>query len=209
MRELRELRPEGPYHLCGYCAAGGLTLEIARQLQAGGARVGLMAIIDGTTPDYYATAPLGRRLGRTLRSWVKRTGRNLARLRRLERGEIGGFLRERCRNAVTRAIGAPAFRLSVLLGRPVLPSLRDRHGVLSHAVRIYRPGRFDGRIILFRSTDLAATDGFRDPYLGWERIASDGVEVQWVAGEHLTMMQEPFVAELAARLRDCIDRSST
>src|SRR5882724_12318749 len=49
VRAIRKARPEGPYALTGWCAAGFLGLEIARQLEAEGSRVAFVAMIDART----------------------------------------------------------------------------------------------------------------------------------------------------------------
>jgi thioesterase domain-containing protein len=50
VRRIRVTQPEGPYHLIGWCAAGPLTVELARSLQDSGGRLALIGIIDGATP---------------------------------------------------------------------------------------------------------------------------------------------------------------
>jgi len=42
---------------------------------------------------------------------------------------------------------------------------------------------------------------------GWGRLAAGGIDVHIVPGNHFTMMREPFVEALAARLRACIDET--
>jgi aryl carrier-like protein/pimeloyl-ACP methyl ester carboxylesterase len=48
---LRQLKPEGPYVLCGYSAGAIIVLEMARQLEAGGDPVALLCLLD---PPYNA-----------------------------------------------------------------------------------------------------------------------------------------------------------
>jgi amino acid adenylation domain-containing protein len=47
---MREIQPGGPYHLAGYCSGGVVAFEMARQLEASGDRVGMLALIDSTAP---------------------------------------------------------------------------------------------------------------------------------------------------------------
>jgi hypothetical protein len=138
-------------------------------------------------------------------SFRKRLIRNLRLLPRVAPADLGHFLSDRVSKVVVRAFGVPAYRLSVRLRRPLLPVLRKRHGVLSHATRVYRPGLYEGRITLIRTHRFAGRED-ATPTLGWERVAGGGVDVRWVAGQHLTLMQEPFVGELAAELQGCIDQ---
>jgi thioesterase domain-containing protein len=77
-------------------------------------------------------------------------------------------------------------------------------------VRLYRaharaaqehvPPPYPGRVVLFRAT--AGRAGGPGP-LGWERLAA-GVDLRPVPGTHDTMLREPHVRALAARLADCL-----
>jgi aspartate racemase len=187
VRELKELQPEGPYYLCGYCAAGALTLEIAQRLHAAGGPVKLVAIIDGACPRPTAL--------------VDRVARNLGRIRMLRPRDVAGFLGRRLTNLALDL----AYRLSLRLRRPLLTAFQGHHGVLSHATRHYRPGRYPGRITLIRS--MQERRAARDPFLGWDAVAAGGVELRWVPGDHFTIMQEPLVGQLAAELRSCLNQT--
>jgi len=201
IEELRRFQPEGPYLLCGYCGAGALALEMARQLRAGGAPVPMLAIIDGASPGHGTPRSAVGRLVLSMKRLRKRVVRNLRLLPGLSPVDVPEFMRDRAYKILVRAFGMPAYRLSVRLRRPLLPELRQRHGVLSYATRAYQPGRYDGPITLIRSAPYGS------PTLGWERFAGGGVDVRWVAGYHLSMMREPFVGQLADQLRACVDQA--
>ena len=49
---IRSIQPEGPYFLGGWCADGITAFEVARQLQASGAEIGLVALFDAMNPEY-------------------------------------------------------------------------------------------------------------------------------------------------------------
>src|SRR4029077_19024829 len=55
---LREVQPEGPYHLGGWSMGGIVAFEMALQLTARGHRVATLAIIDAHAP---ASAPARQR----------------------------------------------------------------------------------------------------------------------------------------------------
>ncbi|WP_416905489.1 amino acid adenylation domain-containing protein [Micromonospora echinospora] len=54
---IREVRPEGPYHLLGYGTGGYLAYQVAVALQAAGAQVGLLALLESYPPDETHPAP--------------------------------------------------------------------------------------------------------------------------------------------------------
>src|SRR5581483_7775860 len=59
---IRRVHPTGPYVLAGWCVAGALAFEIARQLSAARQRVSNVFLIDSWAPGYFARLPLLRRL---------------------------------------------------------------------------------------------------------------------------------------------------
>jgi amino acid adenylation domain-containing protein len=75
----------------------------------------------------------------------------------------------------------------------------------------YRHGPLDRDITLLKSTDQMPADAatvhrivgssFKSPTNGWERLAPRSLTVIDVAGDHLSMMSEPNVADVAAKLR--------
>jgi hypothetical protein len=88
----------------------------------------------------------------------------------------------------------------------------------------YVGGTYQGRVTLFRAekpqTFLFAKEypaghsenpdigqGAVDPgdaLTGWEQLATEGVDVHTVPGDHYSMLQEPHVKVLAEQLRICI-----
>ena len=72
----------------------------------------------------------------------------------------------------------------------------------------FKPQPYRERIVVFRATeDVYYTDRFhRAAKLGWRDVAEGGVEVVDVRGDHLTLLQEPNVDDVARELRERIDR---
>jgi hypothetical protein len=69
---------------------------------------------------------------------------------------------------------------------------------------LYRPEPYPGRITLFKAAEEEAEFG-PDPELGWGGVARGGVEVFEVPGDHISILDQPRVAELADRLRGCLE----
>src|SRR4051812_44916231 len=67
------------------------------------------------------------------------------------------------------------------------------------------------RVTLFRASqhdaELRADNGAADAALGWSEWTSAGVEIIEIPGTHITMLTEPHVAHLGARLRDAVEIS--
>jgi aspartate racemase len=205
-RQMRERQPSGPYFICGYCWAGPLAFEMARQLQAGGQQVGLLALIDSPRPGLWAARPVSARIRMRSRRFWSLLMKNGRRLTRVEPKLIPGFLRNRLTNVLTHMLGVTAYRLSVRLHQPLLPKFRQVRGALLHAARAYRPSVYSGRVVVFRPE--AAGPLRLEGATGWAPLATGGIEVREVPGEHHTIMQEPYVRALAASLRECLDRAA-
>jgi thioesterase domain-containing protein len=75
------------------------------------------------------------------------------------------------------------------------------HEAHSSCLRRYRPKPYAGRITLLRSEDRA-----HDPSL-WTPFSAEPVEVHTVAGDHVSMVVEPYVTTLAVRLQQCLDKA--
>jgi thioesterase domain-containing protein len=205
VQQMRVKQPTGPYFLCGYCWAGELTFEMARQLVAAGQEVAFLGLIDSRCRNV-GTRPYHRRLAGSARKWWKLFTQNVRRLAALEHGAIPGFLRERAENITMRLFGVRAYRWSLQLGRPVLPLLRQPSRALEQAARCYQPAPYPGSVTLFKA-QVPGSPAAAGGTLGWGRVAMGGVEVLQVTGEHMTMIHEPQVQELARQLRACLDRA--
>src|ERR1700750_1349083 len=67
----------------------------------------------------------------------------------------------------------------------------------------YRPSFYPGRIIFMRPAERLGEALFTESSgekTDWHWLAADGVEVEIVPGDHFTMVREPHVGTLAARL---------
>jgi amino acid adenylation domain-containing protein len=205
VQQMRVKQPMGPYFLCGYCWAGELTFEMARQLVAAGQEVAFLGLIDSRCRNV-GTRPYHRRLASSARKWWKLFTQNVRRLAALERAAIPAFLQERAENITMRLVGVKAYRWSLQLGHPVLPLLRQPSRALEQAARCYQPSPYPGSVTLFKA-QVPGSPASAGGTLGWARVAMGGVEVHQVPGEHMTIIHEPQVQELARQLRACLDRA--
>ncbi|WP_019926107.1 non-ribosomal peptide synthetase [Nocardia sp. BMG111209] len=206
---IRRIQPEGPYHLGGWSLGGMTAFEMARQLTEAGEEVGTLVLIDAMTvgPGGPA-APVSQRRLREFFLWE---------------------LLLPARGGDDAAVEIPAglenddevfdFMLAAAVEAGVLPAVGSRALVRRlfdvfvnnwRAFTDYRPQPYPGRITLLRaaeplpamlrlSHDRVGTL-HRDPTNGWDACAAGGLEVVEVSGDHLTLIQPPRVAEVAAQL---------
>jgi len=203
---LLEVRPEGPYHLGGYCSAAVLVLEIARQLEARGHAVGAFTILD------YAVADGPPRDGA---SGIVKFARNLPRWigdDALATGmaDLAGRVKSRVRRLRTRRDESPEAAAGAdirdALGMWRFPD--SQVGMLKvhlDVLKAYVPRPFRGRATLL----LPRTGPLLGPFpevqdYGWGAIALDGVDVHSVPGSHSTFLSEPFATTIAGRIEESI-----
>ncbi len=189
VRELRSRQPHGPYCLLGYSLGGIVAFEMAQQLSAAGERVALLGILD---------LLLNRRLPmrkRILRFLQVAKG-DLA----ITFGEKGGFafLIRRIRAKAVRI----AYRLFSAAGRPAPHSLGTAFDINWFAAVKYEPRAYPGRLILFRTNDEASQ---WDEELGWGGLASEGIEIHKLPGNHIEVFQGANVGILAELVEKCMD----
>jgi len=178
-------------------------LEIARQLEQAGDRIGAFAILDyDVAPSTNKTSSLQNVLSfaRNLPRWVQDDA--------VPSGakELLGRMRSRLRRSRVSSPGEP-LDIRDAIGMWRFPDyqvemLRVHHEV----IHSFTPGPINGRVTLF----LPRTGPLFGPWpVGhdpdWDEIAHGGVDVVSVRGSHSTMLVEPFASELADQLNAVID----
>jgi len=197
IEQIRKTQPSGPYLLGGSGAGGVLAFEVACRLQALGEQVALLALLDAT--DSALRTSLAQMVRKSLAKVRSETVHG-----QLQRLAKAGFDHARVRlldRYVSRGAELPWF-LELIPPRVVY----------AYAISGHRPARFSGRITLYQASagsrdvldDTPARDRCDDRQLGWAARATEGVEVVDVAGGHFSMLGEPHVADLAAKLAAAI-----
>lgn len=197
---IRRVQPEGPYSLLGWCVAGTLAFEVARQLRAAGHEVSHLFLFDTQAPGHLRRLPwLQACLSDYSYRW-KLIAADWERHRH-EPHALRDFLANRATVARLRQVlngPRPAGETPAPTGSPEdYDTWLLRH--LETAAESYEPQPYSGPMTLIRSSQEPA-GRFIDPSLGWSPFASAGLEVLVVNGDHFSMFQEPGVAALAQRI---------
>jgi acyl transferase domain-containing protein/thioesterase domain-containing protein len=200
LKELRTVQPHGPYFLGGFSGGGITAYEMAQQLLAEGEETALLLMLDSNVPGLPS---------------ITRRDKALIYTRHLGPAYFAGWARKRLRWETER--------LMKRFGKP-----QENHqpyelhnAAIEAAFRTafsrYRPAPYPGKVTLFRpKLDQAYVLGpgrvldshlqYVYPDNGWGRFAGS-VEVHEVPGSHDSMVLEPNVRVVAARLRASIQQA--
>jgi amino acid adenylation domain-containing protein len=193
---VRELQPEGPYLLGGWSLGGVAAVEMAQQLQRGGARVALVALLDtwapGSIPDDDDDATLLAEIASDLNIVVTDEI-----LRALPPDEQFDYV-------VKQA--AATDRREAEINRDTLRRYWEVCKCHERALREYEPQIYRGAVGLFRSAAGPANGG-EDRTNGWGRFVANSIEIYDLPGTHQTLIQQPYVGMLARHLQTCIERA--
>ncbi|WP_405147638.1 non-ribosomal peptide synthase/polyketide synthase [Nocardia salmonicida] len=179
---IREVQPEGPYHLLGWSLGGLLAHAVATGLQADGAQVAQLAMMDswlGDGPEQTPMPTVGDLLG------------GLA-------GEDLAFDTDGLADAAAN-IGGPL----AALDRARIARIIDAATASMRMVDDYRPRRFDGDLVYFAATvdDPSGSRGAAS----WTDAVEGAVHRHGIDATHWAMAGEAALARIA----DVIDGSGS
>jgi thioesterase domain-containing protein/acyl carrier protein len=192
--EIRKVQPQGPYNIAGWCAAGPLTIELARQLLQAGEEVSYLALFDSWLPGYLemlastqdsdSWLPWGA--GNKF-SYHRNRIRGMALSKKASYGWtlISRLVRETRDQVYLRNWQ----RLQTLAEKFNFPLPQFMHNTTLQtfsALRNYQGKRLPVRVTLIRASEAREVKG-ATVSCGWEQIAEKGVDVVWAPGDHETM----------------------
>ena len=200
IREMRSVRPAGPYYLLGASFGGLVIFEMAHQLLSEGHQVAILAMLNTNCP----VVTIGHRIRC-----------HIGHLRQLGAGKYGKEVVNALRRRIARQTLPNNNKTSP---DPHIASLleertdRDEALVRTLAAIIEAEGNyvptgkvFPGRITLFWA--MNSIEDFDDNRLGWRRLAAGGLDVYEIPGNHTTIREEPNVRVLAEKLKLCLKKA--
>ena len=207
-KEILKVYPNGPLLLAGWCAAGSLTVEIARQLHDLNHQVGLVALFDAERPGY-RPAVRGKWTTRLIAKLKFHSQRFRAAhgRERLVYGldAVGHFSATRMESLFTKHRRA-VVNLQRVLGFALPDAVFNNRWSRLAELQNHAQPMYPGRVMLFRATDVPyLADG--DDTLGWTEVVQEPVEVVFVPGDHETMFHHPHADFFSRRLRQALQQS--
>ncbi len=205
IQEIQSIQPNGPYFLLGWSFGGFVVYEMAQQLYSQGEKVGLLGMIDTVRPGYFKRSPFVMRVFLHLNNilqqgpaylWQKAVGWSMQGKYHLEQGY------KRYLNATQHILD-------------ITPHLADNDehieviGANMQALDEYIFQVYPGRITLLRTDDenrCEAVGEQYDPQFGWGDIVGE-LDMHYIPGSHLSVMEEPYVQILAEKLKGCLEKA--
>lgn len=201
INEIQELLLSGPYLIGGFSFGGFIAYEMARQLSCRGKDVAMLALLDtraSKAPRFLDSLSRAQLFEYNLKKLAQKTEFHLDNMRKLPFGEMSGYLFKRNNNSI-----AQDDFVGETIDDPTLPiEFREVMAANNEALNAYIPGRYSGKVTLFKSIDHG-----RGVYYGWDNLAEGGVRIYEVPGTHKGIIKEPHARVLAGLLKECIDHS--
>ena len=210
IERMRGVQPHGPYYIGGYSFGGWIAFEMAQQLTAAGEEVALLAMLGASAPIAVSN-PL-------LFEQIKYAAQYADDYRELVLNSFwSDAMRASPNEAPNTATNTPGAAVGSGGGgtadnpwasmenpwqsmhNPLQSGVATVTAVNNQAQFRYVPRPYEGEITLFATSEQHAVT-HPDQTLGWKMLSVKEVAVHQVAGNHLSMLQEPFVKELAEKL---------
>ena len=190
IREIKRVRPSGPYRLAGYCADGDVGREMASQIIRAGEKVDFLSYVDAFWEEDH------NRLG---------LKRHLANLDRFGRPYLCSKIRQKKRTLAARIKGRTArlehaARRKLNLEIPLRLKTELFINRWFEALHGYRLRPYPGVTTII----LADEWGGRVSQEG-KRLAAGGYVLKETPGFHDNLFEEPQVSQLGRVLRECLE----
>ncbi|MDP9064749.1 MAG: thioesterase domain-containing protein, partial [Pseudomonadota bacterium] len=187
----------------GWCVAGALAFETARQLSEDRHEIAHLFLIDSWLPNYFDRLPAPRRFVGAVSLRLQLIWADWRRVMSRKK-PIRAFITQRMlyKRLHRWATGAPADGAAALdKETAATPETYDQWllAYLQRVTKRYTPKPYRGAVTVLRSR-LEPTGLFFQPDAGWGAVATGGVDVRFVDGDHFTMFQEPGSAQLSAHV---------
>jgi thioesterase domain-containing protein len=192
--EVRARQPHGPYFLLGFSFGAIAAIELARELQAQGEPVALVAMVDCPAPGYPKLPPALIRAHAHVENFLA-----------LSLQDRLGYLRDRLANRLKvfrKLVGTPELSVQV----PMAPALRRVVSSLDEIYARYVPTPICVDVLFLTANDAPvwAATTFDDPLMGWGDVLRGRILQCQTPGSHIAIFDPGNVEVLAHHLRVAI-----
>ncbi len=192
IQAIKTIQDQGPYHLLGTCFSNAVVLEMANQLQAEGAEIKSLFIIDSAPVHLFGNDTDGKR--KTLTRFYDMLKRGD--YKRIQRKIKGRFIKKEMPPTIDTTLESSNEK-----------HLRLTIDSLNKLYADYHWKAFNGKIYFIRSSEFHDRSDKNYHLVQWNKLAKKGVDLHVVSGHHLTLFDEPEVQGLADKINECINIS--
>jgi thioesterase domain-containing protein len=201
LQEVREVQPNGPYHLGGFCMGAHVAFEMAQRLSQSGQQVDLLVSIDSY--NFNGPRPKSNVLD-AVRYQVQRFQFHFSNLLHLGlRGQIS-FFKDKFKIARERETERFRVKMNELKGRnpgggreEFIEDINDR------AMFAYVPRDYPGKMTIIKPQRNYSY--LRDPWNGWKEVVGGDLDVIVLPVDPGGIFIKPYVQSLADHLKEKID----
>ncbi|MBR8838803.1 MAG: amino acid adenylation domain-containing protein [Stigonema ocellatum SAG 48.90 = DSM 106950] len=218
IQAMQAVQPQGPYFLGGHSFGGRVAFEMAQQLRHQGHIVALLVIIDITAPTCKDKQARIDRIdwddARWLLEFIKILEVSLGTNMDISDDILQSLVVEEQLKYVLQHLKM----VNILPPNAETKQLKNLMQVFkanSLSVINYVPKQiYQDRITLLRASEISPehfpnrfSEILQDLAMGWSKFSCEPVDIHFVPGNHVTMMNEPHVQVLAKRLKACIQQA--
>ncbi|WP_231568162.1 condensation domain-containing protein [Novosphingobium malaysiense] len=204
---IRLAQPRGPYVLFGLCIQGAIAIEAARILQSEGEEVPLVVLNDTYRPGYREHMSW---LDRQIRAWQIRKRDFDSLHKRWKAGDLP-LVHWLDNYRIVRKLGVTKMlvRLGLVAPGEVHDAMHEENrwfveDVLLPTLRNFELEPYNGRVVLFRSTEWEAGRLFPRDF-GWEGYIQGDFEVIDCPGAHDKMFRPAGAQVIGTHIRRILD----
>ena len=200
--QIRTVQLHGPYYLGGYCLGGTIALEMAQQLTNQREEVALLALFDTLNSSkirpysiWSKTYHQGERFLFHASNFTILSFKDKVKFFQEKLNTLGSTS-NMWRGKLSRRLSASKSESSLLAQ---ISNITDRAAVK------YVAKPYPGRITDFRPVKQYSK--YLGPDIYWDRLAGGGYDIVTLPVYPAGMLLEPFVEQLAAELKVCMDKA--
>ncbi|MTJ12825.1 AMP-binding protein [Anabaena sp. UHCC 0187] len=206
LQEIQTIQPQGPYFLGGYSLGGIIAYEIAQQLRSQGQEVALLAMLDTCRPGYIQRLSFQKRILLHINNIVKGGPKYISQKAKGWHKHLNFYFE--------KAHKGYCENFTHLVNTASKPSKISKYLDIStahiQALNTYVFQPYPGKVTLFRTQDQNRTDAVGveyDPQFGWGEIITGDLDVKYIPGSHLSLLNEPNVRVLAKQVKICLNQT--
>jgi amino acid adenylation domain-containing protein len=187
IQEMRTVQPQGPYFLVGYSFAGLVVYEMAQQLDRQGEKVGLLALLDRTAPNFSKIRP-------SLRESIEIHTYNLQQLNTQGRWK---YIRSRIGYKLVHQGNYREYMIGQW-HEALSPDYINVFDANLQASSNYQAQIYTGQLTLFRC-QIQPLNQALSPDLGWSKFVGTNLKIYDLPSIHSEVLKEPVSIKFIAR----------